>query len=229
MGNYQAIDILERNRLSFIIAKGGITNTSLLSRMPNQKEGQGRIMTLVIGITGASGVIYGIRLLEVLSETKGIETHLVISEAGETTIKQETNWKIDDVKALADFSYDINDIGARLASGSFKRDGMIVIPCTIKTMSALANSYAENLLIRAGDVTLKEKNKLVLVVRETPLHLGHIRNMEQLTETGAIIFPPVPAFYHKPKTIQDIVDHTVGKVLDIFGIEHHLFQRWTEL
>jgi 4-hydroxy-3-polyprenylbenzoate decarboxylase len=168
-------------------------------------------------------------LLEVLSETKGIETHLVISEAGETTIKQETNWKIDDVKALADFSYDINDIGARLASGSFKRDGMIVIPCTIKTMSALANSYAENLLIRAGDVTLKEKNKLVLVVRETPLHLGHIRNMEQLTETGAIIFPPVPAFYHKPKTIQDIVDHTVGKVLDIFGIEHHLFQRWTEL
>ncbi len=186
-------------------------------------------MTLVIGITGASGVIYGIRLLEVLSETKGIETHLVISEAGETTIKQETNWKIDDVKALADFSYDINDIGARLASGSFKRDGMIVIPCTIKTMSALANSYAENLLIRAGDVTIKERNKLVLVVRETPLHLGHIRNMEQLTETGAIIFPPVPAFYHKPKTIQDIVDHTVGKVLDIFGIEHHLFQRWTEL
>ncbi len=229
MGNYQAIDILEMNRLSFIIAKGGITNTSLLSRMPNQKEGQGRIMTLVIGITGASGVIYGIRLLEVLSETKGIETHLVISEAGETTIKQETNWKIDDVKALADFSYDINDIGARLASGSFKRDGMIVIPCTIKTMSALANSYAENLLIRAGDVTIKERNKLVLVVRETPLHLGHIRNMEQLTETGAIIFPPVPAFYHKPKTIQDIVDHTVGKVLDIFGIEHHLFQRWTEL
>ena len=229
MGNYQAIDILEMNRLSFIIAKGGITNTSLLSRMPNQKEGQGRIMTLVIGITGASGVIYGIRLLEVLSETKGIETHLVISEAGETTIKQETNWKIDDVKALADFSYDINDIGARLASGSFKRDGMIVIPCTIKTMSALANSYAENLLIRAGDVTLKERNKLVLVVRETPLHLGHIRNMERLTEIGAILFPPMPAFYHKPKTIRNIVDHTVGKILDIFGIELHLFQRWTRL
>ena len=186
-------------------------------------------MILVIGITGASGVIYGIRLLEVLSETKGIETHLVISEAGETTIKQETNWKIDDVKALADFSYDINDIGARLASGSFKRDGMIVIPCTIKTMSALANSYAENLLIRAGDVTLKERNKLVLVVRETPLHLGHIRNMERLTEIGAILFPPMPAFYHKPKTIRNIVDHTVGKILDIFGIEHHLFQRWTRL
>ncbi|MAF85215.1 MAG: 3-octaprenyl-4-hydroxybenzoate carboxy-lyase [Dehalococcoidales bacterium] len=184
-------------------------------------------MPLVIGITGASGVIYGIRLLEVLSKTKGIETHLVISEAGETNIKQETNWKIDEVKALADFSYDINDIGARLASGSFKRDGMIVIPCTVKTMSALTNSYAENLLIRAGDVTLKERNKLVLVVRETPLHLGHIRSMERLTEMGAIIFPPVPAFYHKPKTIQDLIDHTVGKVLDIFGIEHHLFQRWT--
>ena len=186
-------------------------------------------MTLVIGITGASGVIYGIRLLEVLSNIKGIETHLVISEAGEINIKQETNWKIDEVKALADFSYDINDIGARLASGSFKRDGMIVIPCTVKTMSALANSYAENLLIRAGDVTLKERNKLVIVARETPLHLGHIRLMERLTEMGAIIFPPVPAFYHKPKTIQDIIDHTVGKVLDIFGIEHNLFQRWSGL
>ena len=197
--------------------------------MPNQKEGQGRIMTLVIGITGASGVIYGIRLLEVLSNIKVIETHLIISEAGEINIKQETNWKIDEVKALADFSYDINDIGARLASGSFKRDGMIVIPCTVKTMSALANSYAENLLIRTGDVTLKERNKLLLVVRETPLHLGHIRNMERLTEMGAIIFPPVPAFYHKPKTIQDIIDHTVGKVLDIFGIEHNLFQRWSGL
>ena len=186
-------------------------------------------MILVIGITGASGVIYGIRLLEVLSDMKEVETHLIISEAGETNIKQETNRKVEQVKALADFSYDINDIGARLASGSFKRDGMVVIPCTVKTMSALANSYAENLLIRAGDTTLKERNKLVLVVRETPLHLGHIRNMEKLTEMGAIILPPVPAFYHKPKTIQDIIDHTVGKVLDIFGIEHNLFQKWSGL
>jgi len=186
-------------------------------------------MILVIGITGASGVIYGIRLLEVLSDMKEVETHLIISEAGETNIKQETNRKVEQVKALADFSYDINDIGARLASGSFKRDGMVVIPCTVKTMSALANSYAENLLIRAGDTTLKERNKLVLVVRETPLHLGHIRNMERLTEMGAIILPPVPAFYHKPKTIQDIIDHTVGKVLDIFGIEHNLFQKWSGL
>lgn len=186
-------------------------------------------MTLVIGITGASGVIYGIRLLEVLSDMKEVKTHLVISKAGEINIKQETNWKIEQVKALADFSYDINDIGARLASGSFKRDGMIVIPCTVKTMSALANSYAENLLTRAGDVTLKERSKLVLVVRETPLHLGHIRAMERLTEMGAIISPPLPAFYHKPKTIQDIIDHTVGKVLDIFGIEHNLFRRWSGL
>lgn len=186
-------------------------------------------MTLVIGITGASGVIYGIRLLEVLSDMKEVKTHLVISKAGEINIKQETNWKIEQVKALADFSYDINDIGARLASGSFKRDGMIVIPCTVKTMSALANSYAENLLTRAGDVTLKERSKLVLVVRETPLHLGHIRDMERLTEMGAIISPPLPAFYHKPKTIEDIIDHTVGKVLDILGIEHNLFRRWSGL
>ena len=186
-------------------------------------------MTLVIGITGASGVIYGIRLLEVLSDMKEVKTHLVISKAGEINIKQETNWKIEQVKALADFSYDINDIGARLASGSFKRDGMIIIPCTVKTMSALANSYAENLLTRAGDVTLKERSKLVLVVRETPLHLGHIRAMERLTEMGAIISPPLPAFYHKPKTIEDIIDHTVGKVLDIFGIEHNLFRRWSGL
>lgn len=185
-------------------------------------------MVLIIGITGATGTIYGIRLLEVLSK-KNIETHLIISKAGEENIKYETGWKLEDVKALASFSYDINDIGARLASGSFKRDGMIVAPCTVKTMSALANSYTENLLIRAGDVTLKERQKLVLLVRETPLHLGHLRNMERLTEMGAIIMPPVPAFYHKPKTIKDIIDHTVGKVLDILGVEHDLFQRWAGL
>jgi 4-hydroxy-3-polyprenylbenzoate decarboxylase len=186
-------------------------------------------MVIIVGITGASGVIYGIRLLQVLSKTKEIETHLIISEAGEINIRHETDWKLEDIKALANFSYDIRDIGARLASGSFKRDGMVVAPCSVKTMSALANSYAENLLTRAGDVTLKERKKLVLLVRETPLHLGHIRNMERLTEIGAIIMPPVPAFYHKPKTIQDIIDHTIGKVLDIFGIEHNLFKRWSGL
>jgi len=184
---------------------------------------------LIVGITGASGVIFGIRLLEVLSSIKEVETHLIISEAGEINIKYETDWEIKDVKALADFSYDINDIAAQPASGSFKRDGMIVAPCSVKTMSALANSYAENLLLRTGDVTLKERRKLVLLVRETPLHLGHLRNMERLTEMGAIIMPPVPAFYHRPKTIPDIIDHTIGKTLDIFGIEHDLFQRWSGL
>ena len=183
-------------------------------------------MRIIVGITGATGVIYGIRLLEVLSSMSDVETHLIITKAAETNIRHETDWKLEDVKALADFSYEIGDIGASLASGSFKRDGMIIAPCSIKTMSALASSFTENLMIRAGDVTLKERKKLVLLVRETPLHLGHIRNMERLTEMGAIIMPPVPAFYHKPQTIQDIIDHTIGKTLDIFGIEHNQFQRW---
>lgn len=186
-------------------------------------------MVLIIGITGATGVTYGIRLMEVLSSTNDIETHLIISEAGEMNIEGETDRKIEDIKKLASFSYDIRDVGARLASGSFQRDGMIIAPCTVKTMSALANSYTENLLIRAGDVTLKERRKLVLLVRETPLHIGHIRNMEKLCEMGAIIMPPVPAFYHKPKTIQDIIDHTIGKTLDMFDIKHNLFQRWAGL
>jgi 4-hydroxy-3-polyprenylbenzoate decarboxylase len=183
-------------------------------------------MLLIVGITGASGVIYGIRLLEVLSTNKEIETHLIMSEAGETNIRYETDWKVEQVRALANFYYDIHDAGAKLASGSFKRDGMIIAPCSMETLSAVANSYTDNLLIRTADVTLKERRKLILLVRETPLHLGHLRNMEKATEMGAIILPPVPAFYPKPKTIQDIVDHTIGKTLDIFGIEHTLFQRW---
>ncbi len=183
-------------------------------------------MKLIVGITGASGVIYGIRLLEVLSSVESVETHLIVSRQAETNIRVETDWNVERVKALANFSYDIGNSGAQLASGSFKSDGMVVAPCTIKTMSALANSYSENLLLRAGDVTLKERKRLVLLVRETPLHIGHIRNMERLTEMGAIIMPPVPAFYHKPKTIQDIIDHTVGKVLDMFDIPHDLFTRW---
>lgn len=181
---------------------------------------------LVVGITGASGAIYGIRLLEVLSSIKKVETHLIVSETAEAIIEYETGRRIEDVRELASFSYDIRDIGARISSGSFQTDGMIVAPCTVKTMSAIANSYSENLLIRAGDVTLKERRPLLLLVRETPLHLGHLRNMERLCEMGAIIMPPAPAFYHRPQTIQDIVDHTVGKMLDIFGIEHTLFRRW---
>jgi 4-hydroxy-3-polyprenylbenzoate decarboxylase len=184
-------------------------------------------MVLIIGITGASGVIYGIRLLEVLSTKNDVETHLTISESGKIVIRNETNYKIEDIKSLANFSYDVNNIGARLSSGSFKRDGMIIAPCTIKTMSALANSYSDNLISRAGDVTLKEGSKLVLLVRETPLHIGHLRSMERLCEMGTIIMPPVPAFYHRPETIEDIIDYTIGKILDIFGIEHNLFQRWS--
>ncbi|MFC2071492.1 UbiX family flavin prenyltransferase [Chloroflexota bacterium] len=185
-----------------------------------------KAMRLIIGITGASGVIFGIRLLDVLSSVKGVETHLVISNSAETNIEVETDWKVEQVKALANFSYDVGDSGAKLASGSFKRDGMIIAPCSMKTMSALADSYNANLLLRAGDVTLKERKRLVLLVRETPLHLGHIRNMERLAEIGAVIMPPVPAFYYKPKTVQDIIDHIIGKVLDMFDIEHNLFPRW---
>ena len=184
-------------------------------------------MIIIIGITGATGSIYGIRLLQVLSSIKGVETHLIISHAGEKTIELETDWRIEDIKALANFNYDIDDIGACLSSGSFKRDGMIVAPCTIKTLSALANSYSDNLLTRAADVTLKERRKLLLLLRETPLHIGHLRNMTSITEMGAVVMPPVPAFYHRPNTIQDVVDHTVGKALDIFEIEHNLFQRWS--
>ena len=185
------------------------------------------VVLLIVGITGASGVIYGIRLLEVLSTNKEVETHLIISEAGEENIRYETDWKVEQVKALADFHYDIHDSGAKLASGSFKRDGMVIAPCSMKTLSALANSYADNLLTRSADVTLKERKRLVLLARETPLHLGHLRNMEKLTEMGAVVFPPVPAFYHKPRTIQELIDHTIGKVLDIFDIRHNLFPRWS--
>jgi 4-hydroxy-3-polyprenylbenzoate decarboxylase len=186
-------------------------------------------MVLIVGITGATGVIYGIRLLEVLSKMKDIETHLIISGAAEVNIKAETDYSLEDIKALADYNYDVADTGAKLSSGSFKRDGMIVAPCSIKTMSALAHSYTQNLLIRAGDVTLKERKKLVLAVRETPLHIGHLENMERLSRMGAVIMPPVPAFYHRPKTLEDIISHTVGKLLDMFDVEHNLFPRWSGL
>ena len=186
-------------------------------------------MLLVIGITGASGAIYGIRLLEVLSTDKEVETHLIISEAGEAIIRHETDLGLEQVRALADVCYDINDIGARLSSGSFKRDGMVIAPCSMKTLSALANSYTDNLIARAADITLKERKRLVLLARETPLHLGYLRNMVKVTEMGAVVFPPVPAFYHKPRKIQDLVDYTVGRVLDIFDIKHNLFPRWEGL
>ncbi len=180
---------------------------------------------LTVGISGATGAIYGIRLLEVLSKLD-LETHLVVSEAGQKTILAETSWKMDEVKALARVNHDVNDIGADISSGSFQAEGMVVIPCSIKSLSAIANSYNENLLIRAADVTLKERRKLILVVRETPLHKGHLELMARVADLGAIILPPIPAFYSRPKTIDDIVNHTVGKVLDLLQIEHNLFRRW---
>ncbi len=180
---------------------------------------------LIVGISGASAAIYGIRLLEVLKETD-IETHLVISSAAKKIILMETDFTVEEVEAMADHVYDIDDIGAAIASGSFKTDGMVIIPCSIKSLSAIANSYSANLLLRAADVTLKERRRLVAVVRETPLHRGHLQLMLKLTDMGAIIFPPLPAFYHRPQTIEDIVDHTVGRVLDLFGIDHALFERW---
>jgi len=183
---------------------------------------------IIVGITGASGSLYGIRLLEVLQTYKNVETHLVITEAGKKTIRIETTKKVEDVEKLAHHVYDNQDLTAPITSGSFRTEGMIVVPCSVKTLSGLANSFNLNLLLRAGDVILKEKRKLGIVFRETPLHLGHLRLLTQLAEVGAIIMPPVPAFYHHPKTIPDLIDHTIGKILDQFGLEHQLFKRWKE-
>ena len=180
---------------------------------------------LVVGISGASGVTYGVRLLQVLKDTD-YETHLIISKSGELNIEIETDYDPADVKAMADYVYDHKNVAASLASGSFLTAGMVVVPCTIKTLSGIANSYNENLLVRAADVTLKEKRKLALVVRETPLHKGHLRLLSMAADMGAHILPPVPSFYHMPKTIDDIIDQTIGKILDFMGIEHDLFRRW---
>ena len=184
------------------------------------------VKRIVVGISGASGVIYGIRCLQLLAETDW-ETHLIISKLGKTNIQIETDYTIDQVASMAKFVYDENDMAASVSSGSFLTDGMIVAPCTIKSLSGIANSYTTNLLVRAADVTLKEKRKLVLVVRETPLHKGHLRLMTMAADMGAHILPPVPSFYHKPKTIQDIIDQTIGKVFDYMGIGHNLFKRWS--
>ncbi|UCB50177.1 MAG: UbiX family flavin prenyltransferase [Deltaproteobacteria bacterium] len=182
---------------------------------------------IVIGISGASGVIYGIKMLSLLQE-KSFQTHLIISESGRQNIEIETSYKADDVAAMADYTYDNRDVGAALASGSYLTQGMVVVPCTIKTLSGIANSYTNNLLVRAADVTLKEKRKLVLVVRETPLHVGHLSLMMKAANMGAHILPPVPSFYHQPKTIDDIIHQTIGKIFDYLGVEHNLYKRWGE-
>ncbi|MBI3241450.1 MAG: UbiX family flavin prenyltransferase [Chloroflexi bacterium] len=180
---------------------------------------------LIVGLTGASGVIYGIRALELLKGSE-VETHLVLSPAAKATIAQETDWKVSDVEALASVRHDHRDVGAAIASGSFTTLGMLIAPCSIKTLSAVANSYSNDLMSRAADVCLKEGRPLLLMVRETPLHRGHIRLMAQAAEAGAIIFPPVPAFYGKPQTIDDLVNGTVGRALARLGIENEAYTKW---
>ncbi len=179
-------------------------------------------------MTGASGAIYGIRALEMLRRL-GVETHLVLSPAARLTVSQETDWKVSDVAALASVAYEPHDIGAAIASGSFITQGMIVIPCSIKTLSAVANSYAEDLIARAADVTLKEGRPLVLVVRETPLHRGHLRLLDLAARAGAVIVPPVPAFYGKPATLDEVITATVGRALLRLGIDNPDYTRWAGL
>ena len=182
---------------------------------------------LIIGISGASGVVYGIRMLEMLRETP-VETHLVISRSAEVTIAYETDRKAADVKALADVVYPAADIGAAISSGSFKTLGMVVAPCSIRSMGEIASGVTSSLLSRAADVVLKERRRLVLMLRETPLHAGHIKSMQTVTEMGAIVAPPVPAFYARPKSIEEMVDQTNGRVLDLFDIEIGVTKRWGE-
>lgn len=182
---------------------------------------------LVIGISGASGVVYGVRLLEVLRGT-AFESHLVMSKAAELTLAYETSHKVAEVKALADVVYANQDVGAAIASGSFKTAGMIVAPCSIRSLSEIAHGITSSLLTRAADVALKERRRLALLVRESPLHTGHLRTMTAASELGAVIVPPVPAFYANPRTLEDIIDHTIGRVLDLFDIEAGLVRRWGE-
>jgi flavin prenyltransferase len=182
---------------------------------------------LIIGITGASGVVYGERLLRLLHGLD-IETHLVLTKSAALTINYELDSSVDAIKSLASKTHPIGDVGASIASGSFKTAGMIIAPCSMHTLAAIATGVCDNLLTRAADVVLKERRRLVLLVRETPLHLGHLKNMTAVTEMGAIVSPPVPAFYSKPKTIEDLVDHTIGRALDLFDIDTKTVTRWRE-
>lgn len=183
---------------------------------------------LIIGISGASGVIYGVRALQILQQISEVETHLVMSQAARQTLALESDYSLRDVQAMADVVHDVRDIAANISSGSFKTDGMMILPCSMKTLSGIVHSYTDGLLTRAADVVLKERRRLVLCVRETPLHLGHLRMMTTAAELGAIIMPPVPAFYHRPENIMDIVDQTVNRVFDQFDItlDNDLFTRW---
>ncbi len=193
-----------------------------------------RPQRLVIAITGATGAVYGVRLLQALrdlprSASRPVETHLVLSDAAILTLHQETGLARRDVEAMAQVVHKSGDIGASIASGSFQCDGMIIAPCSMKTLAAVAHGWSDNLIARAADVALKERRRLVLMVRETPFNLAHLRNMTAVTEMGGIIFPPLPSFYHHPQSISDMVDHTVGRVLDLYGITHALAPRWAGL
>lgn len=183
---------------------------------------------LIIGLSGASGAIYGIRALQALKGIADIETHLVMSPSAKRTIIEETDWTVQAVEALADVVHTHHDIGASISSGSFRTAGMLVAPCSIKSLSGIVHSYNDNLLTRAADVCLKERRRLVLMVRETPLHLGHIELLAQASRYGAVILPPVPAFYNRPQNLDDIVNHAVGKALDLFDVPHRLLKRWKD-
>jgi flavin prenyltransferase len=185
------------------------------------------VQRLVVGITGASGAIYGLKALKALREIK-VETHLVISRSAQITVAHELEMTASELAKLADVVYRVDDIGAAISSGSFPTMGMIVAPCSVRTLAEIASGVTSSLLTRAADVILKERRKLVLMVRETPFHLGHLRAMTAVTEMGAIVMPPVPAFYARPKTLDDMVDHSVGRALDLLGIENHLVRRWGE-
>jgi len=184
------------------------------------------VTRLVLGVTGATGAIYGIRLLQVLRSQGAMETHLVLSAPAKRTIVEETDWRVPDVETLADHRYDNRDIGASIASGSFRTAGMVIAPCSIKTAGAIASCHTDTLIARAADVTLKEGRPLILLIRETPLHLGHLRCLTSLAEMGAVIMPPMPAFYNRPRDIEDIVDSTVARVLDRLNVPHTLAPEW---
>jgi flavin prenyltransferase len=192
-----------------------------------KRTGSMTVQRLIVGITGASGAIYGLKVLNALREIE-VETHLVISRSGRITAAHELEMSVSELVKLADVVYRIDDIGAAISSGSFRTMGMIIAPCSVRTLGEIASGVTSSLLTRAADVVLKERRKLVLLVRETPFHLGHLRAMTQVTEMGAIVMPPLPAFYAKPKTLEDIVDHSVGRALDLLGIENHLVRRWGE-
>jgi flavin prenyltransferase len=184
------------------------------------------IKRLIVGMTGATGSIYGLRILDALRAAGGWETHLIVSEAGMLNAHQEYQLSRKDIQKRADVVHNVRDVGATLASGSFLTEGMVIAPCSMKTLSGVAHAYSDNLITRAADVVLKERRRLVLVTREAPLNLAHLRNMVAVTEMGGVIFPPVPAFYSQAKSIDDLVNHTVGRVLDLFGVEHQSIKRW---